>query len=312
MPDLPPGRSSSQGLRHCRRLGPSRRGSVSSPCGSTSWEPGSRRGRPGIAAVWIHVAGSRRGRLDPQSCGPCAPRSSSPMRERERDEGGTERREREDGRERYRARRRSPRQIRSRSWTRVVARATERWWRARPCSMLRRGEAFTRRRRARRRGGGARDLACPCAAERPSHAGEGKREGVGERGSGRGREREGVGEAFTLATEGVRASRVVVGWRCSSRVARWERRLGMRGKRTETLSAHFIPVPATGLALDLLGLGLNRGGLYRMPTTVHRFTVADLLICPPRKIGIFYGGHIKRSATVNRFTMADALRCPLR
>ena len=36
--DLPPGRSSSQDLRHRRRLGPSRRGSVSSPCGSTSWE----------------------------------------------------------------------------------------------------------------------------------------------------------------------------------------------------------------------------------------------------------------------------------
>ena len=112
-----------------------------------------------------------------------------------------------------------------------------------------------------------------------------------------------MGEAFTLATEGVRASRVVTGWRCSSRVARWERRLGMRGKRTETLSAHFIPVPATGLALGLLGLGLNRGGLYRMPTTVNRFTVADLLICPPWKIGIFRGGHIKRSATVNRFTV---------
>ena len=179
-----------------------------------------------------------------------------------------------------------------------MAHATERWWCARPCSMLCRGEAFTHRRRARRRGGGARDLACPCAAERPSHAGEGEREGVGERGSGRGREREGVGEAFTLATEGVCASR------CSSRVARWERRLGMRGKRTETLSAHFIPVPATGLALGLLGLGLNRGGLYRMPATVHRFTVADLLICPPWKIGIFCGRHIKRSAMVNRFTVA--------
>ena len=38
--DLPPGRSSSQDLRHCRRLGPSRCGSVSSPCGSTSWEQG--------------------------------------------------------------------------------------------------------------------------------------------------------------------------------------------------------------------------------------------------------------------------------
>ena len=189
----------------------------------------------------------------------------------------------ERGRERYRARRRSPRQIRSRSWTRVVARATERWWRARPCSMLRHGEAFARRRRARRRGGGVRNLACPCATERPSHTGEGEREGVGERGSGRGREREGVGEAFTLATEGVRASRVIAGWRCSSRVARWarwERRLGMRGKRTETLSAHFIPVPAMGLALGLLGLGLNRGRLYRMPATVNRFTVADLLICP--------------------------------
>ena len=36
----------------------------------------------------------------------------------------------ERGRERYRARWRSPRQIRSRSWTCVVARATERWWRA--------------------------------------------------------------------------------------------------------------------------------------------------------------------------------------
>jgi len=153
--------------------------------------------------------------------------------------------------------------------------------------------------RARRRGGGARDLARCCATERPSHAG-GARDGEvvahvtslvpapqrglhtpareREREWEREREREGVGEAFTLATEGVRASRVVAGWRCSSwvaRWARWERRLGMRGKRTETLSAHFIPVPATGLALGLLGLGLNRGGLYRMPATVHRFTVAD-------------------------------------
>jgi len=58
------------------------------------------------------------------------------------------------------------------------------------------------------------------------------------------------------------------------------RRRGMRGKRTETLSVHFIPVPATGLALGLLGLGLNRGGLYWMSATVHRFTVADLLIYP--------------------------------
>ena len=151
----------------------------------------------------------------------------------------------------------------------MVARATERWWRARPCSMLRHGEAFTRRRRARWRGGGARDLACPCAAERPSHAGEGEREGVGER------ERErGSGRGLHAGDGG---SACVAGWRCSSRVtrwARWERRLGMRGKRTETLSAHFIPVPATGLALGLLGLGLNRGGLYRMPATVHRFTVA--------------------------------------
>ena len=40
LPYLPPGRSSSQDLRHCRRLGPSRRGSVSLPCGSTSWEQG--------------------------------------------------------------------------------------------------------------------------------------------------------------------------------------------------------------------------------------------------------------------------------
>ena len=60
------------------------------------------------------------------------------------------------------------------------------------------------------------------------------------------------------------------------------RRRGMRGKRTETLSAHFILVPAMGLALGLLGLGLNRGGLYRMPATVHRFTVADALRCPLR------------------------------
>ena len=52
------------------------------------------------------------------------------------------------------------------------------------------------------------------------------------------------------------------------------RRRGMRGKRTETLSVHFIPVPATGLALGLLGLGLNRGGLYRMPAAVNQFTVA--------------------------------------
>ena len=40
LPDLPPGRSSSQDLRHRRRLGPSRHGSVSSLCGSMSWEQG--------------------------------------------------------------------------------------------------------------------------------------------------------------------------------------------------------------------------------------------------------------------------------
>jgi len=199
---------------------------------------------------------------------PCAPRSSSPTREREmrevlRGERGWEREgERDTG-----------------HGGALLARSGHgprpAWW------------------RARRRGGGARDLARCCAAERPSHAG-GARDGEvvaratslvpapqrglhtpareREREWERGKEREGVGEAFTLATEGVRASWVVVGWRCSSRVtwwARWERRLGMRGKRTETLSAHFIPVPATGLSLGLLGLGLNRGRLYRMPATVQ-------------------------------------------
>ena len=130
----------------------------------------------------------------------------------------------ERGRERYRARRRSPRQMRSRSWTRVVARAT---------SLV-------------------------PTPQRGLHTPAREREREWER------EREGVGEAFTLATEGVHASPSRV-----ARWARWERRLGMRGKRTKTLSAHFIPVPAMGLALGLLGLSLNRGGLYRMPATVH-------------------------------------------
>ena len=70
---------------------------------------GSRRGRPGSAAVWIHVVGSRRGRLDPPPCGSPVPARHAAPRLRERDEGGTERRERvgERGRERYRARRRA-------------------------------------------------------------------------------------------------------------------------------------------------------------------------------------------------------------
>jgi len=81
-----------------------------------------------------------------------------------------------------------------------AARATERWWRARPRLSLRRREAFTRR-RGRERGSGR------------------------EREWEREREREGVGEAFTLATEGVHASPSRV-----ARWARWEWRLGMRGK----------------------------------------------------------------------------------
>ncbi|XP_066392487.1 glutamate receptor 2.4-like [Miscanthus floridulus] len=52
LPDLPSGRSSSQDLRHYRRLGPSRRGSMSSPCGSMSLEQG------------VDAAA-----LDPPSCG---------------------------------------------------------------------------------------------------------------------------------------------------------------------------------------------------------------------------------------------------
>ena len=103
---------------------------------------GSRCGRPGSAAVWIHVAGSRRGRLDPQPCGPCVPHSSSPMREREmrevlRGERGWEREgERDTG-----------------HGGALLARSGHgprpAWW------------------RARRRGGGARDLACPCHRNRP-------------------------------------------------------------------------------------------------------------------------------------------------
>ena len=83
-------------------------------------------------------------------------------------------------------------------------------------------------------------------------------------------EREGVGEAFTLATEGVRASRVVAGWRCSSRVARWarwERRLGMRGKRTETqvLILYQYPLRASPWAYWASAL-----------------TEAGFIGCPPR------------------------------
>ena len=147
--------------------------------------------------------------------------------------------------------------------------------------------------RARRRGGGARDLARCCAAERPSHAGGACDEEVvaratslvpaprrglytpareRERGSGREREwereREGVGEAFTLATEGVRASWVVVGWRCSSRVtwwARWERRLGMRGKRTETQVLILYQYPLRASPWD----NALRGGLLFLPAAVN-------------------------------------------
>ena len=114
---------------------------------------GSRRGRPGIAVVWIHVAGSRRGRLDPPPCGsPVPARHAAPrLREREmrevlRGERGWEREgERDTG-----------------HGGALLARSGHgprpAWW------------------RARRRGGGARDLARCCAAEKPSHAG-GARDG---------------------------------------------------------------------------------------------------------------------------------------
>ena len=46
---------------------------------------------------------------------------------------------------------------------------------------------------------------------------------------------------------------------------------------------------------------IYRGGPYKMPTAVNRFTVAGILIRPPRKILFFRGGCLKMSATVNRF-----------
>ena len=86
-PDPPPD------LRRRRRLGPSCHGSMPPPCGSTSREQGvdaaglDPRIHPGSAVVWIHVAGSRRGRLDPPPCArPCATQHLA--YERERDEGG--------------------------------------------------------------------------------------------------------------------------------------------------------------------------------------------------------------------------------
>ena len=50
-----------------------------------------------------------------------------------------------------------------------------------------------------------------------------------------------------------------------------------------------------------LGSELDRiyhGGPYTVPAVVNRFTVADVLGCPPRKIPIFRGGRL------NRFTAA--------
>ena len=151
---------------------------------------GRRRGRPGSAAVWIHVAGSRRGRLDPSPCGSPVPTGHAAPRLREREmrevlrgERGWERegerdtghggallaRSGHDGEVVARATLldAAPR----RGLHTPAARATERWWRARPRLSLRRREAFTRR-RGRERGSG-RGRERERGSGRGLHAGDG-------------------------------------------------------------------------------------------------------------------------------------------